>query len=125
VILVDTSVWIDYLRRGNPALAALLLDGQVLTHPWVTGEIALANLSNRVGVHGLLGNHSQAAVATDTELRTLIDRHRLNGRGIGYVDAQLLAATMLTSGSLLWSRDKRLAAIAAELGIAHDQAQAP
>ena len=125
MILVDTSVWIDHLRRGNPALAALLLDRQVLTHPWVTGEIALGNLSNRVGVLGLLGNLSQAAVATDTELRTLIDRHRLYGRGIGYVDAQLLAATMLTSGSLLWSRDKRLAAIAAELGIAHDQAQAP
>jgi len=106
-------------------LAALLLDRQVLTHPWVTGEIALGNLSNRVGVLGLLGNLSQAAVATDTELRTLIDRHRLYGRGIGYVDAQLLAATMLTSGSLLWSRDKRLAAIAAELGIARDQAQAP
>ena len=125
MILVDTSVWIDHLRRGNPALAALLLDRQVLTHPWVTGEIALGNLSNRVGVLGLLGNLSQAAVATDTELRTLIDRHRLYGRGIGYVDAQLLAATMLTSGSLLWSRDQRLAAIAAELGIAHDQAQAP
>jgi predicted nucleic acid-binding protein len=125
VILVDTSVWIDYLRRGNPALAALLLDRHVLTHPWVTGEVALGNLSNRVGVLGLLGNLSQAAVATDTELRTLIDRHRLYGRGIGYVDAQLLAATMLRSGSLLWSRDKRLAAIAAELGIAHDQAQAP
>lgn len=125
MILVDTSVWIDHLRRGNPALAALLLDRQVLAHPWVTGEIALGNLSNRVEVLGLLGNLSQAAVATDTELRTLIDRHRLHGRGIGYVDAQLLAATMLTSGSLLWSRDKWLAAIAAELGIAHDQAQAP
>jgi predicted nucleic acid-binding protein len=125
VILVDTSVWIDYLRRGNPALAALLLDRHVLTHPWVTGEVALGNLSNRVGVLGLLGNLSQAAVATDTELRTLIDRHRLYGRGIGYVDTQLLAATMLTSGSLLWSRDQRLATIAAELGIAHDQAQAP
>jgi len=105
-------------------LAALLLDRQVLTHPWATGEIALGNLSNRVGSSGA-GHLSQAAGATDAELRTLIDRHRLYGRGIGYVDAQLLAATMLTSGSLLWSRDKRLAAIAAELGIAHDQAQAP
>ena len=73
----------------------------------------------------MLGNLSQAVVATDTELRTLIDRHRLFGRGIGYVDVQLLAATLLTSGSLLWSRDKRLTAIAAELGIAHDQAPLP
>ncbi len=125
MILVDTSVWIDHLRDGNTALVALLLDQQVLAHPWVTGEIALGNLANRVEVLGLLGNLSQAAVATDTELRTLIDRHRLFGRGIGYVDVQLLAATMLTSDSLLWSRDKRLAAIAAELGIAHDQPQPP
>jgi len=69
-------------------LAALLLDRQVLTHPWATGEIALGNLSNRVGSSGA-GHLSQAAGATDAELRTLIDRHRLYGRGIGYVDAQL------------------------------------
>ena len=125
MILVDTSVWIDHLRDGNPALVALLLDSQVLAHPWVTGEIALGNLANRGEVLGLLGNLSQAAVATDTELRTLIDRHRLFGCGIGYVDVQLLAATMLTSGSALWSRDKRLAAIAADLGIAHEQPPAP
>lgn len=125
MILVDTSVWIDHLRAGNPALVALLQDGQVLAHPWVTGEIALGNLANRVEVLGLLGNLSQAAVATDTELLILIDRHRLFGRGVGYVDVQLLAATLLTSGSLLWSRDRRLIAIAAELGIAHDQPQPP
>lgn len=125
MILVDTSVWIDHLRAGNPALVALLRDGQVLAHPWVTGEIALGNLANRVEVLGLLGNLSQAAVATDSELRTLIDRHRLFGRGVGYVDAQLLAATLLTSGSLLWSRDRRLTAIAAELGIAHDEPLPP
>jgi len=125
VILVDTSVWIDHLRAGNSALVALLRDGQVLAHPWVTGEIALGNLANRVEVLGLLGNLSQAAVATDTELRILIDRHRLFGRGVGYVDVALLAATLLTSGSLLWSRDRRLTAIAAELGIAHDQPQPP
>jgi predicted nucleic acid-binding protein len=125
VILVDTSVWVDHLRAGNPALVALLRDGQVLAHPWVIGEIALGNLANRVEVLGLLGNLSQAAVATDTELRILIVRHRLFGRGVGYVDVQLLAATLLTSGFLLWSRDRRLTAIAAELGIAHDQPQPP
>lgn len=121
MILVDTSVWIDHLRAGNRVLVTLLRDGQVLAHPWVTGEIALGNLGNRVEVLGLLGNLSQAVVATDTELRTLIDRRRLFGRGIGYVDVALLAATLLTPGSLLWSRDKRLMAIAAELGIGHDQ----
>ena len=125
MILVDTSVWIDHLRAGNSALVALLRDGHVLAHPWVTGEIALGNLANRAEVLGLLGNLSQAAVATDSELRILIDRQRLFGRGVGYVDVQLLAATLLTSGSLLWSRDRRLTAIAAELGIAHDQPQPP
>ena len=125
MILVDTSVWIDHLRAGNRALVMLLRRGQVLAHPWVTGEIALGNLGNRVEVLGLLGNLSQAVVATDTELRTLIDRRRLFGRGIGYVDVALLAATLLTPGSLLWSRDKRLMAIAAELGIGHDQLGPP
>lgn len=117
MILVDTSVWINHFRVGDPKLAALLQDGYVLTHPWVIGELALGQLSQRTEILGLLHNLAQANVATDAEVLKLIESRHLFGLGIGYVDAQLLAATMLTAGAGLWTRDKRLAAVAAEFGL--------
>jgi len=124
VILVDTSVWIDHLHSGDPELAALLQDCHVLAHPWVTGELALGHLSRRSEILGLLHNLPQAMASTDVEVLTLIDNHQLFGLGIGYVDAHLLAATMLTTGARLWTRDKRLAAAAAQRGLASDDGQA-
>jgi len=118
VILVDTSVWVDHLRAGNALLAALLQDGSVLGHSWVTGEIALGQLARRREVLGLLTNLPQAQLATDAEVMTMIESRSLFGRGIGYVDAHLLAATLLTTRASLWTRDKRLAATAAALGLA-------
>lgn len=116
MILVDTSIWVDHLRAGDPALAQLLEHSAVLGHPWVTGEIALGHLSRRQEILQLLNSLPQAEVATAAEVATLIERHRLYGLGIGYVDAQLLAATRLTPGARLWTRDKRLATVAARQG---------
>jgi predicted nucleic acid-binding protein len=124
VILVDTSVWIDHLRRGDAELASLLQVGQVLAHPWVTGEIALGHLSRRSEILGLLNNLPQATSATEFEVLTLIDTHQLFGLGIGYIDAHLLAATMLTADARLWTRDKRLAAVATRHGLALDTGRA-
>ena len=118
MILVDTSIWIDHLRTGNPKLAALLQNGQVLVHPFVLGELALANLARRNEILGLLGNLSQVTTATDTEVLVLIEYHRLFGRGIGFIDAHLLAATFLTPETGLWTRDRRLAAVSLGLGLA-------
>lgn len=120
MILVDTSVWIDHLRTGDPKLVELLQDGQVLTHPWVIGELALGRLSRRGEVLALLHNLPQATVATDVEVLTLIDNQQLFGLGVGYVDAHLLAATMLSTNARLWTRDKRLAAAAHQHGLAGD-----
>ncbi len=114
--MVDTSVWIDHLRAGHSRLAELLEHNLVLAHPWVTGELALGQLSRRSEVLGLLSNLPQATVATPAEVLTLVDRHELHGVGIGYVDAQLLAATLLTEDATLWTTDKRLAAVATRLG---------
>lgn len=118
MILVDTSIWVDHLRTGDPKLVGLLQDGHVLAHPWVTGELALGHLSRRSEILGLLHNLPQATVATELEVLTLIDSRHLLGLGIGYVDTHLLAATMLTTDAHLWTRDKRLAAVAVQHGLA-------
>jgi predicted nucleic acid-binding protein len=118
VILVDTSVWIDHLRKGNAQLAGLLEAGQVLAHPFVTGEIALGRLRRRdLVLNGLL-DLPQAEVASDREVRHFIERYALFGCGIGYVDAHLLAAIRLTATAALWTRDKHLHAVAHRLGLA-------
>ena len=117
MILVDTSVWVDHLRAGDRTLVDLLERSAVLGHPWVTGELALGRLSQRAEILRLLSSLPQAELATTTDVASLIEGHRLYGLGIGYVDAQLLAATRLTPDARLWTRDKRLAAVAACLGL--------
>ena len=119
MILVDTSVWIDHLRTGDPQLTALLQEAQVLAHPWVIGELALGQLSGRSEILRLLSNLPRATIATEAEVMTLVETRHLFGLGIGYVDAHLLAATLLTTGASLWTRDKRLAAAAADLEISY------
>lgn len=120
MIVVDTSVWIDHLRAGSAPLARLLDRGEVLGHPWVVGELALGHIRQREEVIALLGSLPQATVATALEVLTLIERHELHGFGIGYVDAQLLAATMLSPDAALWTTDRRLLAVAARLGQTFD-----
>lgn len=117
MILVDTSVWVDHLRAGDETLAALLNSNQVLVHPFVLGELACGNLRQRMEVLTLLKNLPHAVVALDEEVLFFIEQHGLMGRGIGYVDAHLLAAVALDGGARLWSRDKRLHALAGEMGI--------
>ncbi|ALS59613.1 type II toxin-antitoxin system VapC family toxin [Pandoraea norimbergensis] len=118
MILVDTSIWIDHLRAGDATLVALLESGRVLAHPYVIGELALGSLKNRSAVIPTLNYLPKATVATDSEVLRFIDEQPLFGLGIGYVDAHLLAATRLTPGTALWTRDKRLAAIAESLSLA-------
>lgn len=121
MILVDTSVWVDHLRRRNANLAVLLERGEVLVHPFVIGEIACGSLTQRRLTLDLLQHLPAAAVAEPDEAPGFIELRGLHGKGIGYVDIHLLASTALTSGSRLWSRDKRLAAAAGELGLAYDE----
>ena len=118
MILVDTSVWVEHLRHGDERLTAWLNKREVLGHPFVRGELALGNLQPRAPFLSDLRDLPQAVVASDEEVLRLINRQALFGRGIGYVDAHLLAAALLTAGSRLWTRDRRLAAVAAQLGLA-------
>jgi predicted nucleic acid-binding protein len=117
VILVDTSAWVEHLRRGLPRLATLLQGGEVLIHPWVIGELACGNLRNRSQVLELLQGLPAATVASDAEVMLLIERKQLMGRGIGYIDAHLLAAARL-SHCRLWTQDRRLAVVAEEQALA-------
>lgn len=120
MILVDTSVWIDHLRQGDAQLAAALQTGQVRVHPLVVGELACGNLRARAEVLGLLQALPPIPVATDKEVLFFMDEKNLMGRGIGYIDVHLLASARL-GGALLWTRDKRLHAVAAELGMAYTE----
>ena len=121
MILVDTSVWIDHLRKGSATLAEALEREEVLTHPFVIGELACGNLEHRREVLGLLNVLPEAVVATHEEVMLFVEERRLMGKGIGYIDAHLLASVSLTDASLLWTRDKPLVAIASALRVAFDE----
>ncbi|MFW6732752.1 MAG: type II toxin-antitoxin system VapC family toxin [Synechococcus sp.] len=119
MILVDTSIWVDHLCSGLPQLTAALQKSAVLIHPWVIGELACGNLRDRSRVLQLLQGLPAARVATPAEVLTLIEQHHLMGRGIGFVDAQLLASARLTHCTLR-TQDHRLAELAAALGVSPD-----
>ncbi len=114
MILVDTSIWVDHLRRSDAKLKKLLEAGQVLTHPFVIGELALENLRQRTVILQFLSDLPSAVIANDIEVLDFIERHELFGIGIGYVDAHLLASARLTA-ALIWTHDKRLHEVAAKL----------
>jgi predicted nucleic acid-binding protein len=118
LILVDTSVWIDHLRYGDASLAGLLDRGRVLGHPFVVGELATGSLRQREIILHALRGLPRATVADDSEVLDFIERETLFGSGLGYIDVHLLAAVRLTSGALLWTRDKRLQAVARRMAIA-------
>ncbi len=118
MILVDTSVWVDHLRAGDARLAELLESSTVAMHPMVLGELACGNLNDRETLLALWRNLPQLTVAADAEVLFLLDRHRLWGRGIGYLDVHLLTSVSLNPDARLWTRDKRLQESAEQLELA-------
>jgi len=118
VILVDTSVWVDHLRHGEATLGLLLERSAVVMHPMVLGELACGNLKDRETLLALWRNLRPLAAVTDAEALFFLERRRLWGRGIGYLDIHLLAAVSLPAGTRLWTRDKRLRETAELLGLA-------
>ena len=118
MMLVDTSVWVDHFRLSNPAVVAALNADAVLAHPAVIGELALGSLKRRSDVLRFLHHLPSATIATDAETLGLIEQRKLAGSGVGYVDAGLLAAVLLTPGATLWTKDSRLHTVAHTFGIA-------
>jgi len=117
MILADTSVWVDHLRRGDKEVRRQLNAGQVVTHPFILAELALGSLPDRERTLALLDLLPQVQVAQMGEVRRLIEGRRLYGMGIGLTDAHLIASVLISAGTLLWTRDKRLRKVAEELGI--------
>ncbi len=120
MILADTSVWIDHLRYGDAELVRHLDAAQILIHPFIVGELALGSLRQRELILNSLQDLPKVQVADDKEILYFIDAETIFGLGLGYVDAHLLAATRLTPGTRLWTRDKRLAAAATRLRLQAD-----
>jgi len=119
VILVDTSIWVDFFRgaRGSRRLAEQLDNDRVLTHPWVIGELALGDLgTQRAAILGDLRQLPSSPLVDADDVVALIDVRQLAGSGIGWVDAQLIASALI-AGASLWTRDRKLSAICGELGI--------
>jgi len=118
MILVDTSVWVDHLRSGDPILAELLEQSRVVMHPMVLGELACGNLQNRQQLLQLWQQLNLLQAVSHEEALYFIEQHELMSKGIGYVDVHLLASVILEPGTKLWTRDKSLARIAVEVGYA-------
>ncbi len=116
MVLVDTSVWIDHFRSSNEDLVALLSEGQVLTHSFIIGEIACGSARQRQEILSLLPLLPQADPASNSEVLSLIEDYELFGKGIGWVDAHLLASCLLNHCSL-WTVDKSLARLGRVIGI--------
>jgi predicted nucleic acid-binding protein len=110
MILVDTSVWVDHFRRGNARLKLLLEESEVATHPMVLGELACGTLARRRETLQLLENLPAIPPAPDRIVREAIETRRLWGKGIGWIDAHLMVAALI-SGVPLWTLDRRLARI--------------
>jgi hypothetical protein len=119
VILVDTSVWVDHLRKGDRALERLLEAGEVLCHPFVVGELAMGSLKDR-GVLSAMQRLPKLLFARDDEVLRFIGQRKLFGLGVGYIDAHLLTSVQITPGALLWTRDKRLSTLARAMGLASE-----
>lgn len=113
--LVDTSVWVDFLRSGDSQLTGLLEANRVCMHSMIVGELACGNLRQRKELLMLWNNLSRVIEASHQEALFFLEQNRLMGRGIGYIDLHLLASVALSPDSRLWTRDKRLQKIAAEL----------
>lgn len=118
MILLDTSVWIDYLRGSADNIKHLLEADLVVCHPFVIGEIALGNLRDRQGALADLGGLPSLPVVDPARVIQLIHDYALHGRGLGYVDVCLVTSTLSTPGALLWTKDVRLLHAAESLGIA-------
>ena len=116
MVLADTPIWIEHFHHREPTLADRLSGGLMLMHPFILGELACGNLKDRAAILSDLQALPESRLASNAEVLQLIENRRLWGRGLGWVDAHLLASALL-SNCQSWTLDIRLAKAAAEIGL--------
>ena len=121
MILADSSVWIDHLIVEDPHLVSMLDQQEILIHPMVIGELACGNMRDRADMMRLFRRLPKILAASHDEVLFLIEYHQMMGRGIGFIDAHLLASTAMTPSTRLWTNDRRLMVLSSELGVAYRQ----
>ena len=119
MVLVDTSVWIDHFRNENDRLVKLLNNGEVFSHPFIIGEIACGKIKNRLEIITSLQSLPQSLIVDHEEVMLFIEKKKIMGQGLGYIDITLLVSSILT-GIPLWTLDKRLNEIARKFDIHHE-----
>lgn len=117
-VLVDSGVWMGHFRQTNTRLTALLALDQVCVHPFITGEIACGTPPQRTQLLGHLGRLRSTQQCSMNELLAFIERYQLYGQGCGLVDLSLLASTLMTANTVLWTADRRLDELARQFGVA-------
>jgi predicted nucleic acid-binding protein len=119
VILADTSIWIDFFRSGTSKaeMENLILGNQLVMHPYLVAELALGSLRNRQRTLAYLDRLARITVVTLSEVRQMIEARGVYAKGIGLIDAHLIASCLATPGTLLWTRDQRLDKVASALNI--------
>jgi len=121
-VLVDTSVWIKFLSNRAPYAAALdelLSRDEVNGHDFVYGELLIGGKGGRKELLANYERMEQALVVPHAEVIAFVRDRKLHGRGIGWIDAHLLASA-LVGGLRLWTTDPALAMAAKELGITYE-----
>lgn len=120
MVLVDTSVWVSYLRESHPRMVSLLNDGDVVCHPFIIGELSCGNLTNRSEILSLLHSLPMVDQAEHEEVLPFVESNDLMGRGLGYVDVHLLASAVLF-GASIWTLDRKLRVVSSKLGVCHSR----
>jgi predicted nucleic acid-binding protein len=118
MVLADTSIWVSHFRDKNPPHKSLLMEGMIVCHPFVIGDLACGNLRNRKEILSLLEALPEATEASHEEILRLIETNQLMGIDLDYIDVHLLASALLST-ALLWTKDKHLKEAANQLNIAY------
>ena len=119
MILVDTSIWVEMFRRGKfkAELAALIANDQLCTHPFVVAELACGYLPDRQQTLLELDNLTALPTIRTADVRYMIETRGLFSKGIGLIDAQLIAACISTHGTQIWTIDRPFGRVAETLGL--------
>ena len=119
MVLVDTSVWVSHFRGGNTLLQTLLLEEVVVCHPFIIGEVACSHLKDRKEIISLFQALPSVTMPEHTEVLEFLERNRLMGLGMGWIDVHLLASALLNRVSL-WTMDKKLREVATRLNVRYE-----